>query len=75
MNERPSRSWITEWIPDDVPDVETVALMLVVFAASYATASVAAGSSISEQVWLVWVLFPAVLALSVPAIEPQHESK
>jgi fatty acid desaturase len=74
MNEHPSSSWFHEWAPEEVPSVETIALMTVLFAVGYATASIAGGESIGSQIWLLWLLFPAVVVLSRPAVRPKHDS-
>ena len=71
MNERPSRSWLHEWIPETIPSVQRIATLLVLFTVGIAVGNVAAGQSIIHQVWLVWVVFPAVLVLSVSDLKQQ----
>jgi len=65
MNERPSRSWLHEWVPGTISSVQQIATLLVLFAVGIAIGNVAVGQSIIHQIWLVWVVFPAVLVLSL----------
>lgn len=68
MNERPSRSSVRALVPESVPRTRTVALTLVLFVLSFAAGNVLAGESVGQQIWTIWVLFPAVLVLSVPML-------
>jgi hypothetical protein len=66
MNERPSRSSVDALVSETLPGIRTVTLTLVLFVLSFAAGNVVAGESVGQQIWTIWVLFPAVLVLSVP---------
>jgi len=71
MNERPSRSWLHEWVPETIASVQRIATLLVLFAVGIAVGNVAIGQSIIHQIWLVWAVFPAVLVLSLDVFESE----